>query len=48
MPIFELIGSALDVPALADAMPEILNTNYSSILGDNINFVICLNRNSVS
>ena len=40
MPIFELIGSALDVPALADAMPEILNTNYSSILGDNINFVI--------
>ena len=40
MPIFELIGSALDVPALADAMPEILNTKYSSILGDNINFVI--------
>jgi hypothetical protein len=40
MPIFELIGSALDVPALAHAMPEILNTNYSSILGDNINFVI--------
>jgi len=40
MPAFELIGLALESPALAKVMPAILNTNYSSILGDNINFVI--------
>jgi hypothetical protein len=40
MPAFELIGLALETPALAKVMPAILNTNYSSILGDNINFVI--------